>query len=466
MLHLLVAGRFALSVDEAHYALYGLRLDWSYFDHPPMVGWLQALVLPFAQGEWALRLWPVLLSLLASYLVFRLARELFPETSPWVATIAVATLQSALIFQLISMALVPEGPLLVFGLGAALFTFRAVRQGRGGDWLVVGLLFGLAGLSKYTAVTLVAGAVAFIALQGRWRVLVTPWPWLAVLVALITIFPVLYWNGTHEWLSFRYQLEHGAPDRSWSFARFATSQAIQVVAYAPAVFIFGVAALLAGWRERRHPGVALSLAFALPILVLFGWGAGYEQTLPHWTLLGWALLAPLTARWLVRGWSTRWVRSIAKGSALYSVVLGLLIHSLLLQPWLPFQPYRHPLGDLIGWQEAAERALELSNHMPGGFDEPTIYVGNWSLASRIAWYGRPHRVQVTDTRYDQFDLWYDSPRPGQGGLLVVPDYLRGRPEANGQAWFEACDPLETLTVARAGRPVHDFDFFACRGYRR
>ena len=57
-LHLLVAGRVPLSADEAHYALYGLHLDWSYFDHPPLVGWLQALVLPVSSSEFALRLWP------------------------------------------------------------------------------------------------------------------------------------------------------------------------------------------------------------------------------------------------------------------------------------------------------------------------------------------------------------------------------------------------------------------------
>ena len=35
---LCLAGRVGLTTDEAHYALYGLHLDWSYFDHPPLVG--------------------------------------------------------------------------------------------------------------------------------------------------------------------------------------------------------------------------------------------------------------------------------------------------------------------------------------------------------------------------------------------------------------------------------------------
>ena len=80
LLHLLVAGRFELSGDEAHYALYAYHLDWSYFDHPPLVGWLLAIVLPFSDSEFALRLWPISLSILS------MAR-IFSATSPlWLAS--------------------------------------------------------------------------------------------------------------------------------------------------------------------------------------------------------------------------------------------------------------------------------------------------------------------------------------------------------------------------------------------
>ena len=165
LLHLLAAGGGAgLSGDEAHYALYGYHLDWSYFDHPPLVGWLQALVLLFSSGEFALRLWPVLLGALASLALFRLTRELYPEASPWTAFAAVALLHSALAFQVLSLAMLPDSPLLPLGLAAALFLHRALARGEACDWLVLGALFGLAGLAKYTAVTLALSAVLLLAL--------------------------------------------------------------------------------------------------------------------------------------------------------------------------------------------------------------------------------------------------------------------------------------------------------------
>jgi hypothetical protein len=41
IVRIVLAPYVALGVDEAHYVLYGLHLDLSYFDHPPLVGWMQ-----------------------------------------------------------------------------------------------------------------------------------------------------------------------------------------------------------------------------------------------------------------------------------------------------------------------------------------------------------------------------------------------------------------------------------------
>jgi hypothetical protein len=55
--HLALAAVLSLSPDEAHYAVYGSRPDWSYFDHPPLVGWIQwpALALGGAGIWWAMQ---------------------------------------------------------------------------------------------------------------------------------------------------------------------------------------------------------------------------------------------------------------------------------------------------------------------------------------------------------------------------------------------------------------------------
>jgi 4-amino-4-deoxy-L-arabinose transferase-like glycosyltransferase len=446
-------------VDEAHYALYGLFPDWSYFDHPPLVGWLQAVVLLFSDSELALRLWPLFLTVIATWLVYRLSRELFSRATSWTPFVAVLLLHSALVFQLLGIALVPEVPLLVLGLAATLFLWRVSLTNRWRDWLLLGLFLGLAGLAKYTAVTLAAGTVLFLLWQSGWRSLLNPRLWLSAAVALMIIFPVLYWNNLHDWISFRYQLGHGLPDRAWSLKRFAIAAAGQVLAYGPAVVVFGIAAMSAAYR-RSDAGTRLSLSMVLPLFLLIAWGAGHEETLPHWTLLGWALLAPLTARWLVEQWQRKGVRVTAWVSVFYSGAMVLLLHSMLHSAWVPFEPYRHPLADLLGWREAADKAALLQRQ----YGEPVIYVGNWVMASRIAWYARPAAVKVADERYDQFDIWYGAPSKSDRALLLVPDYLEGRDKLNGLGRFERCEQREQFVYRLDDVPVHRFTYYICTGY--
>ncbi len=465
LLHLLVIGQVELSGDEAHYALYGYYLDWSYFDHPPLVGWLNALVLPFSASEFALRLWPVALGALTAVLLFRLTRALFPEEPAFVALLAVAVYQSAVMFQLLNMAMLPDTPLLPLALAALLLLHRALQTGRTRHWLGVGLLFGLAGLAKYTAVTLVVTALLALFWNGQGRQLRRPGPWLAIPVALLVISPVLYWNAQHEWLSFAYQLGHGAPARGWSATRFLTAQAGQLITYGPLVYAFGLVALVAALRSRV-PGERLLLALALPVLALFGWNGGYETTLPHWPALGWLALAPLVARWLVRHWHTRPVRIGAGVSAGYALALIAAIHLLILLPFNPFPPGRHPLGDLHGWQASAEQAETLRARMaatPG--PEPVLYVGNWSIFSHVAWYARPTPVRVTDTRFDQSDLWYGSPAQGDRGIVVVPEYYWERPATAGFGKFAHCEQPVQVETRIGGVAASRYRLYACEDYR-
>ena len=85
--HFAVGASVGLSVDEAHYALYAQHLALSYFDHPPLVGWLQWPLVALAAPTAVLRLIPEALWLLTALLVFRLgvrlqAALLAPGDSP------------------------------------------------------------------------------------------------------------------------------------------------------------------------------------------------------------------------------------------------------------------------------------------------------------------------------------------------------------------------------------------------
>ncbi|WP_455198419.1 glycosyltransferase family 39 protein [Kaarinaea lacus] len=460
LLHLLVAGRVELSGDEAHYALYGANIDWSYFDHPPLAGWLNAIVLLFSNSDFALRVLPVLMFAGTSLVIYRLAIELFPESNTWIGFNSVAILQSGILFNIIALAMIPETPLLLFSSLAILYLWRALKTNRLKHWIIVGLCFGLAGLSKYTAVTLVFTALLFIHFSRRWEVVRTPGPWIAFALAFLLITPVLYWNATHDWMSFAYQLGHGFHKPEWSITRFLITQGAQFAVYSPGIYILGLWAIIAGFRQWHHPGVKLILVFTLPVLLLFNWGGGYEESLPHWTSLAWAGLSPLTARWIMIHWQKTWVRVGTWLSGSYSLLIILLLHSLLFSPWLALPEDKNILRDLYGWRDATKHAQELANQMaitPGG--KPVIMVNNWSIASRLAWYSHPQSLIVSDTRVDQFDLWYGGPEDIERGIMVIPAYFKNKQTLKTK--FHRCNQIDRLAVKHRDHTLVTYLFFEC-----
>ena len=227
VLHLLTMGQAELTNDEAQYALYGYYLDWSYFDHPPLSGWLNAIILQFSDSDFALRIWPLLLAALTSFLLYGFTRELFPAESAWLGTVAVLLYQASIISQLFGLAMLPDTPLIPIAISAVWLLYRVLKENQQHLWIYVGLLFGLAGLSKYTAVTLVATAILGLIIYKSQKTLISKWPWIAITLAAIVISPVVYWNIQHDWISISYQLEHGAPEKSWQVKNFFTSQAVR-----------------------------------------------------------------------------------------------------------------------------------------------------------------------------------------------------------------------------------------------
>lgn len=460
-LQLALAARVPLVTDEAHYALYGLHLDWSYFDHPPLVGWLQALALAISDSPLALRAWAVLCFAASCALLYRLVGRLFPDASPWTACLAVVLWGSAPTVHLTGVALVPESVLVPLALLALLALVEVLRWGGTAQWLRLGLWLGLAGLAKYTAFTLVLTLLLALLLARRLRDLRARGPLLAALLAAALVSPVVAWNAARDWVSFRYQLGHGTEGSSWDVADFLASRAGELLAYGPALVAGGLAAGWRAWRrERRDPGARLCLLLALPVLALFWWASGRERALPHWTQLGWLGLSVLAARWYLEPGRAR--RRLLAGGLAFCALALLLVQ-------LAFVPRLLPgaaRAQVTGWEEAARVALSLRAELartPG--PEPRLFTDRWTHASRLAWHARPAPVQVIDRRRDQFDLWFGEPSPGARGVLVAWDDEDPPQPDEDLARFERHALLRELPIEEDGVRLATFRFWACDGYR-
>jgi 4-amino-4-deoxy-L-arabinose transferase-like glycosyltransferase len=461
LLHVGIATVLPLVTFETHYALYGVHLDWSYIDHPPMVGWIQALVQLYSHTDFAMRIAPIVLTTASQYLLVSLVLRLFPGESPWLGFVTVLLLQGAMIMHG-SIAMAPEVPLLLFGVMVAWFTQRVLATPSKANWLGVGIALGLCGLSKYTAVTLAISLVLVLLLCRGPRAFLQSGFWLAVGVAGLLVSPVLIWNWQHEWASFTYQIgyqmeEQGGP---WSWRDALDMQLQQFVAFSPALYVAGLAAIGTRWG-RRETGSRLLLCFALPILLVFTYTSGAGRTSVHWFLLGWVFLAPLAARWIMAHWNSRATRIGVKASAGLSILL-LLVALLLPLPGLPFPDYGHPLSRVLGWQDASMRAEALRRQWwaeDDGGEMPIILVDNWHYGGPLAWYGHPTAVKYLGNKDNQYRIWYGTIEPDTRGILVLFDERNRVPRVNEPGYD--CQQVDTLPAYRGTVITRMFYFYRC-----
>ncbi|WP_371347651.1 ArnT family glycosyltransferase [Ancylobacter sp. IITR112] len=263
---LVLAAFVPLVPDEAYYALWAQGLSAGYVDHPPMIAFFiragQELVGDTPLG---IRLFCVLAALPASWFVWRAADDLLED--PRAGALA-AVLFNATIFGFLGLTLAtPDAPLALFCAAMVWGAARLVRAPRPSIWLAMGLATGLAAQSKYSGVMLAgAFALAVLALAPLRRQLLTPWPWLAGLVALLVFLPNIVWNATHDWATLTKQggrVTAQAPFRPGFLPEFIGSQ---IALATPLVFLFAVIGLLPGraaamFRPGGGRGLVLLLLF-------------------------------------------------------------------------------------------------------------------------------------------------------------------------------------------------------------
>lgn len=474
IIHLVFGWLLTLSVDEAHYMYYALRLDWSYFDHPPLVGWAQWPLVAIGAPVGVIRLVPQLLWLVSCLLAWHLARNLHRVVTAWPARLAqsagvwaVGLTLLAPVMHVLAVGLLPDTLLMTLTLALMSVTLTLVRPARDdsrqlGTWIALGVLLGLAGLAKYTAI-LAAAAVA-IALTTRRgpEVLSVAGPWIATLVAAVLVVPVFYWNATHDWISFAYQLNHGTGG-TWQLRRLAAFFGVQVLAYGPLLFLGTAVAVRQVLRARAWDAATLMLFFAIPFAVT-AWLSGGGGSLPHWTAPAWLAMTPFAANAVAGMWDAG-RHELIKALARTQAVICLLAFVVLFFGGIPGIGQDHPFGrknpiaDLWGWDDAGARARAIA-HERG---VAALAVGNWTLASRLAWYARPLPVHVVDDRVDQFDLWFGPIKPASDAIYLAWSQMPLDLPV-GPARFASCDLIGDLDIVRLGRVLSDFRFYHCRNW--
>lgn len=274
-----------MSSDETYYWVWGRHLELSYYDHPPFVAWLYWL----GQGfEW-LGLparWPgVIVGHLALWIWVLIGKKITDiENIRWWLWLVILNPMIGLG----SVIVTPDIPLMFFwSLSLYLFVVAFERPG----FLPIsalGAAIGLGFASKYSMVLFAPLAILWLMWKKKWNVLSVRNLACSIFFFFAASAPVWLWNLQNDWVSFKFQLNHGLGGGSWD------PQWTLMYVGGQLLFLFPTTLYLA-LRARLSPVQSWMRVFAFGPLIFFFFTSFKGHVEANWAILSYPAVFLLAA---------------------------------------------------------------------------------------------------------------------------------------------------------------------------
>lgn len=454
--------------DEAYYWMWGRHLALSYYDHPPLQGWLQGLSYAiFGRSLFALR-WMTVVAFAVNVYVFHLiAKRVAPGNwrtffltgtaiylaSPLYGFFTALTLHDYLLVTLV----------LVSGYFFTCFftDVETTGTGRQRDLFLGAVFLGLATLTKYNGAFLGVAVAATVLIRPKLRHLLRDWRlWAAALLAMAIQAPVLIWNAQQGFASFQFQMgtRHGASGFSGfsglDFGRmklFAGEAMLMVSPFmVPIVLLFF-------WARQKNPfervGKTIAIvAFWVSTLVCL-YVSNFSWVIWWWNIVAFVMVFPFAARyvnpvllWLHIGWGV-----------LVSTILAFTYVVVPVQALLGQMPGMESERS-FGWDQITAEVLAAKETQGTGF----LLTNRFETASELAFaLDDPGVVSLTAKR-EGYDDWVDwESLRGQDAIALVEE------RTDTESWkgsFTETEELGTITTRRFGYPINVYRLYVGRGF--
>lgn len=416
LLHIMFHGKLEYHRDELLYFTLGMHPALGYETVPPMIGWIAAAMQGvFGYSVFAVKLFPALLSGVYIILGAGIAKELGGKGYAQIlATVAIFIIppnfRAFHLFQ-------PVPIDMVFWALSYYVLLRYLNTSRNGYLLVLGVVLGVALLTKYLIGLWILGVAAGFLLSARRDVFKNPALYKGAGLCLFVFLPNIIW-----------QIIHGLPvighmqalnEDQFAYVErsaFLTDQ----ITMAMLSFPIWLAGLVFLFREKRYRVLAISAVFVIGFLFLVKAKSYYS--------LG--IFALLIAAGSV------WVESIIKAQWLRIVIPILLILSA-----IPLVPFGIPVyeqdgmvayfkdleddfglilgrkfedgtihslpqdyADQLGWAELAAITAKAYEKVPDK-SKAIIYGQNYGQAGAIAVIGKEYGLPEPISFHESFQYW-------------------------------------------------------------
>jgi hypothetical protein len=484
ILKIIVASFVELGNDEVYYWTYALQPDYNHFDHPPMVGFL--IRLTTLNLHWAtdvsMRLGAILGCAISSWFIFNIGKIISNEKTGWYAALIYnCSVYAGIIAGLFILPDSPQMPIYTAALYVMSLIIFQQKELQTKLWLWLGLLIGLACLCKVHGLYLWAGFGLFILIKRikwllNWRL------YIGVIITLICLLPIVYWNIQNDFITYKFHAER-VTHTALQWDMLLQEIVGEILYQNPIIFILiTTSAVYCIKHQKLLPATTTTwlLCMGLPMIVLF-WGiALFNPTLPHWSGPGYIPLYFLAAKFLEV--TTEKIYPLFLKLAGGLVMLVLLIGVLAVK----FAPTNFgsqnkenygefcPTLDISGWKDFSNNFNTLvMQDIAAKTMQPNaaIVVGKWFPAGHLEFYAS----KVTGLRIigigSLADIhkfaWLNKQRLpltiGSDAYCIVPSNLPFNvSEAYGQ-YFATISETQTINQIRGGKNVRYFFVYRLKG---
>jgi 4-amino-4-deoxy-L-arabinose transferase-like glycosyltransferase len=472
--------------DESYYWLWGQHPALSYYDHPPLQAWVQGIVSALlGHSFFVLRLPNLLSNLGFFYVYYQIAKYLYGDRGlRFFGVTSLLILASPLYFLFFALAW-HDHLLILFSLIAAYLLIRFLDDylvNAEMDWqLYAGAgALGCAFLCKYNAIFVALGILATILSTKALRMLFGDRRfYVAVCITLSFFLPILLWNISNDFQSFRYYLTRSvdagfSPGLHLRLDQPLSFWLVSILMLSP-VNIWAIAQSFRHQPRFQHPTVYRKVAGWIFVISTVGLSviALFSTALYYWNITAYLLLFPLLPSVFDRGRSLKTrdesCSPLLNSKSFYmGQFYGLLFASLLVIHYavLPLSAFSSPDADpdsrmLYGWQEVVavvqRQQAELGENM---FWMTTDYRSASALAYALE---NPQVVAISE-RIDQFDFWMKPTElAGKNAVILADDWHPVPPKLVAQ--FERMSAPVVIPVIRFGVWIKQYRVIQAYGFR-
>lgn len=490
IIKLIPASILELSNDEVYYWTYALFPDWSHFDHPPMVGLtiqLFTLNLTF-QSELAFRAGALLFSSFNIIILYKLTKKILPGNA---ALITTALFTASFYFNIIcGFFILPDTPQMLFVLlalnsGLPAIVNRNPSKSDKLNLMLFGFFTGLAFLSKYHSLFLWFGFLVFILFHNRvW--LKNQALYISLLITIVLMTPVIYWNVINNFISFTFHGERMNILHSHiNPASFLQFNAGQIFYQNPIVFVIVLLAVFSAFRKRRKMGGDLRmllLYISLPLILIFSLLSIFRFELPHWSGPAFICLLILAGEWLSEVFTRH--RNIVINSLLSAnifFILVLITATLQIKSGVVLHTIKNtdptttghddPTLDMYGWKQASEKFQLFLSEDNIDRNKIELVSDKWFPAAHIDFYIAHHMninlIVPSNIGAAHKYFWINKKRPVHQDYrffyITSSQHFAGPDELSYM--FSGSIPVDTIKITRRGEVVKNLFIYEMTGLK-